>query len=214
MTITANRWGWRHSPCVLVCRRHIPEMAWEKVNEAPAWPERLQNRIPREVRGGDQWWCRGPFCRPGLMCASRGHMDSCLCIRSHQPSTHPHLLCYPHQKSVPAIFSLFWGISSTVGKPGIRQLPAILCSNDLPPPHGLFSGRTPAVSCNYRFAGLLLTPRQTPRSEASPFYCHKGAKLMEPREAGGALEQQQRFPGKQNDCWFIKNKIKTCLAKW
>lgn len=87
MTITANRWGWRHSPCVLVCRRHIPEMAWEKVNEAPAWPERLQNRIPREVRGGDQWWCRGPFCRPGLVCASWGHVDSCLCIRSHQPST-------------------------------------------------------------------------------------------------------------------------------
>lgn len=34
---------------------------------------------------------------------------------------------------------------------------------------------------------------------------------MEPREAGGALEQQQRFTGKQNDCWFIKhnNKRKT-----
>lgn len=82
-------------------------------------------------------------------------------------------------------------------KPGIRQLPPILRSSNLPPlsfcPCGLSSGRTPADSYNYRFAGLLLTPRWTPLSEESLFYRLKGAKLMEPREAGGVLEQQQEF---------------------
>lgn len=80
MTITAKRWGRRPSVCVLGCKRHIPERAWEKVNEAPAWTERLQNRLPREVRGGDQRWCRGPFCHPGLVRASGATCaPACVC---------------------------------------------------------------------------------------------------------------------------------------
>lgn len=49
---------------------HDAELAWHKAKEALAWTERTHNRIPREVRWGDRWWCGGPFCHPGLVCAS------------------------------------------------------------------------------------------------------------------------------------------------
>lgn len=43
-----------------------------------------QNRIPREVRGGDQ--CRGPFCRPDPHVCLMGHTDPHLCTGPHAPS--------------------------------------------------------------------------------------------------------------------------------
>lgn len=68
-------------------------------------------------------------------------------------------------------------------KPGDRQLPLYYAAT--PPslcPCGLFSGRIPAVSCDYRLAGLLLTWGGPRHSEASLLYPHEAAKLMESRE--------------------------------
>lgn len=188
MTITANRWGWRHSLCVLVCRRHIPEMAWENVNELQRGQKgcRIESpeRSEEEIGGGAE----APLVAQALS-VPQGPLLPLYMLTS---VLQPHLLCYcPCEWGLPLWWADRPGVlreisschllsllrhSSTVGKPGIRQLPAILCSDNLPPPffcpYGLFSGRTPAVSYNYRFAGLLLTPGWTPRSGASLFYRH------------------------------------------
>lgn len=207
MTITVTRWGWTHPVCVCVC--------WCAEATFLRQPVRKCRRLQRGQKGcrlessevpggGDQRRCRGPFLSPRPGVRLRGHVDPCPRKCSHQSSTLTFCFCpcewvmllwWAEQPGVlreissckPLLLS-YLGLD-WVGKAGNRQH-----SNKPPPPsicpYGLFSGRTPAVSCNYRFAELLFTPRWTQRSQASLFHRQKGAKLMEPREAGGALEQQ------------------------
>lgn len=243
ITIIANQRGWGYSPCVLLCRRHIPKLVREKVWGSAENRGTAKQNSQRGLRRG-RMESGGPLCHPGLVGASgaiwtpayvyphispffilfkpptptwqdsprewvmagvtwttpplslRG-ISSCLpsfAIYSFSSSSQTTFSCSSFTLSPLWILSApFGGIWGTVRKPGKRQLPPILCSHPSSPPSlclcGLFSCRTPAVSWNYRFAGLLLTWSWTQHFEASSFCPSEGAKLMESREKESCLEQ-------------------------
>lgn len=133
ITIIANRWGWRHSPCWCARGRAA------KAQSEGGWRERT-TEFPERCEGGTSGGVEASFVTQAL-CGPQG---PCGLLPPPAPSLWWDCLCEWVMAAVmrrPAWFternqllpsSLSSEASQTLWEPGIKQLPTILCSNGLP----------------------------------------------------------------------------------
>lgn len=138
ITIIANRRGWRHSPCELVCT--MPSWPGTKWKRLLRGQREHTTEFPERCDGGTGGGAEAPFVTQAL-CVPQG---PCGLLPPPSPSLWRDCLCEWVMATVmrgPAWLaesnqllpsSLSSEASQALWEPGIRQLPAILCSNDLP----------------------------------------------------------------------------------